>query len=360
MKFTLFAMRSLGAAALAGVLNLSAASGALAVEVEATTDVNVRTGPGTSFGILDALNRGERVTILECNSSGSWCYVDQDGPDGWVSARYLQVPPPPPPPPAPGTGSGSGTSGGGDCQLRLTLGSGRPTMELVCDTPAPPPPPPPPPVDKACFYRDANFQGPSFCLEAGRLDTLPPHRDNSISSVKLYGNANVRMCDGPDMTGYCARIVNDAPALGALLDDRASSLRVFVPGVPGTPGTGSNPPPGTVAFSKTVTMLPGQHLDLEDGTLDSAGTDIWYRERSGSTPARMVPIRGALIALGDGTKRGYGGCNAATYSADPVPLWQMPVSTYVCVRTNRDQISQFRVNGVAGDRITLSFTTWKE
>ncbi len=351
MKFKRF----ITTAATAGAVLVAGSLGALAVEAQATTNVNVRTGPGTNFGVLDALNRGERVNILECTNSSNWCYVDQDGPNGWVSARYLEAVPPPPPPP------GSGSGGARECELRLTLGSGRPTMELVCTDPTPPPPPPPPPPpargDEACFYRDANFQGPSFCEGIGRLNSLDPRFDNRISSVKLYGDAIVKMCVDTNMSGYCTRIVNDAPVLGPLLDDRASSLRVFLPGVPGTPSPSPRP---TTYQTGPLTLDPGQHADLDDGTIGTAGTDIWYRAPSGSAPARLVPIRGALIALGDGTNRGYAGCSAADFKADPIPLWQMPPGTYACVKTNQDRIAQIRMGNVTGDTIRFGFTTWAD
>ena len=34
------------------------------------------------------IRRGERVDVQQCR--GSWCYVEKRGPDGWVSANYLE------------------------------------------------------------------------------------------------------------------------------------------------------------------------------------------------------------------------------------------------------------------------------
>lgn len=76
---------------------------AWAVDAVATSDVNVRSGPGASYQRLDTLFGGEAVNITECQ--GGWCYVEHDGPDGWVSANYLAA--------AGGSGSSGGTSGGG-------------------------------------------------------------------------------------------------------------------------------------------------------------------------------------------------------------------------------------------------------
>ncbi|HEY0919115.1 SH3 domain-containing protein [Devosia sp.] len=62
--------------------------GTAAVADEATAWVNVRSGPGTSYRVLDTLHPGEQVTVRDCRSSG-WCFVVRPGPDGWVSGRYL-------------------------------------------------------------------------------------------------------------------------------------------------------------------------------------------------------------------------------------------------------------------------------
>ena len=60
---------------------------ALAAPAVATSNVNVRSGAGTGYGVVDVLRRGESVDIDYCR--GSWCFVEKSGPDGWVSASYL-------------------------------------------------------------------------------------------------------------------------------------------------------------------------------------------------------------------------------------------------------------------------------
>jgi hypothetical protein len=59
-----------------------------AMAAQATGSVNVRSGPGTSYGVVDQLYRGETVDVRECRTNG-WCYVIHSGPDGWVSRNYL-------------------------------------------------------------------------------------------------------------------------------------------------------------------------------------------------------------------------------------------------------------------------------
>ena len=49
-----------------------------ALAAEATSSVNVRSGPGTGYAIVDTLSAGETVDIDRCVGSG-WCYVQKRG-----------------------------------------------------------------------------------------------------------------------------------------------------------------------------------------------------------------------------------------------------------------------------------------
>ncbi|HQZ13648.1 MAG TPA: SH3 domain-containing protein [Devosia sp.] len=61
---------------------------ALAASAVTTSPLNVRSGPGTAYDVIDTLRRGERVETRGCR--GGWCFVRQSGPDGFVSSRYLE------------------------------------------------------------------------------------------------------------------------------------------------------------------------------------------------------------------------------------------------------------------------------
>lgn len=75
------------AGAVAGLALAASAGATLASPGQATASVNVRTGPGTSYPVVDTLYPGEDVDIGRC--TGGWCYVRHSGADGWVSGRYL-------------------------------------------------------------------------------------------------------------------------------------------------------------------------------------------------------------------------------------------------------------------------------
>jgi GH25 family lysozyme M1 (1,4-beta-N-acetylmuramidase)/uncharacterized protein YraI len=72
------------------------------------TALNVRSGPGTSFGVVGLLHKDEVVKGLANSADGGWAQIlrESDGLTGWSSKQFLTLtsapPPPPPPPPPPG------------------------------------------------------------------------------------------------------------------------------------------------------------------------------------------------------------------------------------------------------------------
>ncbi|QIB35514.1 SH3 domain-containing protein [Ancylobacter pratisalsi] len=58
---------------------------ALARPAIVTTDLNVRSGPGTRYKIVGALRAGQRVDVGQCTSG--WCRVGR----GYASSRYLST-----------------------------------------------------------------------------------------------------------------------------------------------------------------------------------------------------------------------------------------------------------------------------
>ena len=76
-------------ATLVGAVMLASAGAAFAAPATSTANVNVRSGPGGSYGVVDVQRRGDRVEVTGCR--GGWCYIERRGPDGWVSANYLNA-----------------------------------------------------------------------------------------------------------------------------------------------------------------------------------------------------------------------------------------------------------------------------
>jgi len=322
-------------------VGLFSASAVFAVEAAATVDLNVRTGPATTFGVIDTLDAGEVVDVGECATNG-WCYIFQSGPNGWVSSNYLTTVPAAP-----------GGSPDPDCSLSLTLGSGTPQLTLTCGSGATPPAPapsPPPVGALACFYNNTNYGGANFCYGVGTLNSLNAAFDDKISSVKLTGGARAKLCRQTNLGGFCKTVNASNPALGPGINDKATSLTVFTGAPP--------PPPAPVTFSSGLINLQQTFMaNLDNGNVGASGADIWYRA---VTPVNkfITPRNGAALALGDGSNRGFAGCSTESFSAAPLSVWTVPIGSYVCVRTNQGRISQFRLNGYAGTTMKLGYTTW--
>jgi hypothetical protein len=80
-------MYKIGVLTAAFTMAALAASGVQAQDAEARTSLNVRSGPGTGYSVVDVLRPGQNVTVTR-RSSG-WCYLVKSGPDGWSSCSYL-------------------------------------------------------------------------------------------------------------------------------------------------------------------------------------------------------------------------------------------------------------------------------
>lgn len=208
-------MTRLGLAAGAALLFIPAA---LAVEAEALSSVNVRSGPGTSFDIVDTLYAGEDVEVVECNASGTWCRITHSGPDGWVSRSYLTAPGDGAPDiefgvtiPLPGGGSITfGTPGfsGGD-------GGGAP---------------PPPATAQVCVYDLPSYAGTSICVDAGTSSAnLTGFWNNRVTSLQVSGGASIRLCQNANYGGFCNVFNSDVPLLGGPLNNQASSYDIMPP-----------------------------------------------------------------------------------------------------------------------------------
>jgi uncharacterized protein YraI len=74
-------------AAVAGVLVTSGA--AFAATATATTDLNIRAGPGSQYPVIGILGAGQSTEIKGCLQNGRWCSVSTAGEEGWAYSAYL-------------------------------------------------------------------------------------------------------------------------------------------------------------------------------------------------------------------------------------------------------------------------------
>jgi hypothetical protein len=82
-------VRTLLGGALSGAL---LATTALAdTSATATTDLNLREGPGPMHAIISVIPEGGSVTVDGCLEASDWCRVSRDGTDGWAYGAYLST-----------------------------------------------------------------------------------------------------------------------------------------------------------------------------------------------------------------------------------------------------------------------------
>ncbi len=58
----------------------------------ATTDLNLRSGPGPQYEVVGVIDGDESVDMAGCTEGGEWCEVTYDGTSGWAYSAYLTAP----------------------------------------------------------------------------------------------------------------------------------------------------------------------------------------------------------------------------------------------------------------------------
>jgi hypothetical protein len=86
----------------------------------------------------------------------------------------------------------------------------------------------PEPREGACFYENPGYGGNYFCLRTGEtLDSLPSRMNDRISSIRVFGNAEVRAFQDYGFEGSSARYDYDVSNLRqGNWDNRISSVEV--------------------------------------------------------------------------------------------------------------------------------------
>jgi len=82
----MFFMNPVAAAAL---MMLSGTALAQTTIVTATTDLNVRAGPGPQYPVVTVLGANQRAAIEGCLQNSKWCQVTIGGMQGWAYSDYL-------------------------------------------------------------------------------------------------------------------------------------------------------------------------------------------------------------------------------------------------------------------------------
>lgn len=153
--------------------------------------------------------------------------------------------------------------------------------------------------------------------------------------VCRYGNAGQVQMRAPE--GQPCRVADGAFLCGA----RSYSGRLH----------------STGAFLAQQTYL----FDLDTGALalENRGADVWFQAVT-NTEMYLAPVNGAELAFGDGSDRGFGGCQSAAFSGERIRI-DRAVGRHVCARTSDGRLSQFKVAGISGATprsLTIEYVTW--
>lgn len=166
------------------------------------------------------------------------------------------------------------------------------------------------PRNGACFYRDADFRGASICIATGdAAATLPSDLDDEISSIRVFGNAEVTVFHNKRFGGDSRVFAADVRNLRTEgLNDRISSIQVDGRRYGGGGGGGyrpSRPDPDSIIRSAYRDLLGREPDDAglrqyrrrvlqDDWTEQDVRDDIRkspeYRERTTMTPAKADQI----------------------------------------------------------------------
>jgi hypothetical protein len=85
------------------------------------------------------------------------------------------------------------------------------------------------PHDGACFYKDADFRGEYFCIEAGEgIGSMASDMNDKISSIRIYGRAEVAVYRDRQFTGKTTAFRGNIDNLKNVgWNDTISSIQVF-------------------------------------------------------------------------------------------------------------------------------------
>lgn len=192
---------------------------ASAYPAQSTVALNVRSGPSTGYGVVDVLYQGEVVDVRSC--SGGWCAITHNGPDGYVSGRYLTQagnnPPPRQPSPSPQPTNPD---------IGFCIDAPNFRFGVNCDFDQNNPPNNQPRFAEVCFYEHTNFRGRSVCATPGERARRLGAFNDRISSIRIRGNATAYVCEDINFNGRCANINNSRRNLGPRNNDIISSFRI--------------------------------------------------------------------------------------------------------------------------------------
>jgi hypothetical protein len=135
-------------------------------QVVASTNMNVRAGPGTNYPIIGAANQGQTFAVKGKNSAGDWWQIDYNGQDGWVFNELV---------------SGQNTQA-------VAIAVNIPTPPPATNTPIPPPTTPPQPTAPPQPTQPPAPPEPSYEFNKALLQKCAPNEGVTYVEGTTYKN----------------------------------------------------------------------------------------------------------------------------------------------------------------------------
>ncbi|MEH6532763.1 MAG: peptidase inhibitor family I36 protein, partial [Photobacterium frigidiphilum] len=79
---------------------------------------------------------------------------------------------------------------------------------------------------KVCFYEDKNFLGQQWCTQQLGQQNIPSHMNDKVTSIRLYGNAYVKVYEHGNQRGKSTTVMQDT-FLFKRLNDSISSFELL-------------------------------------------------------------------------------------------------------------------------------------
>lgn len=196
------------------------------------------------------------------------------------------------------------------------------------------------PRNGACFYKDRDFRGSSFCINAGETQgSLPGGFTDDISSIRIYGNARVTVYQDQNLRGDSERFASDVQDLGQVRKDNDSSHswnnRISSIRVDSGRGWGNGNGNGNQGWNRG-------NNNRDD---DNRG---WNRENSGNNDwGRNNPNRPNFPTWGRGPRPNRGACFYRDRDFRGDYFCMTAGEEYSSLPSMRDDISSIRVFGGA-------------
>ena len=240
------------------------------------SSVNVRSGPGTSSGVIGKVTLGDTLLVLE--QSGDWYRVIQpSGVAGWVAGWLVSVKEAPPAQPEPPAGNG-GVSRGGDrggeaLSLKISDSKGETTAVIEADTP----------FDYTSFFM-GNPDRLVLDLKGLAIGKLPLSTDVNSKTVRQVRAGQYQR--DPDITRVVVDLSGGAQYMITLSTDRKKlTVKTYIPDIAGS------------YKGKVIAIDPG-HGGSDPGAIGPGGTEeedvtLDVAKRA----AKLLESRGAKVIM---------------------------------------------------------------